>query len=255
MFEETPYLLGFLIFSIVFSYVALKYIGPPFSGIIQVLTVVGIVIHELCHLAMCVVTRSPIEHITLIKKIDYREGQRSGYYGEIQTQEERISFLQAALISLAPLFISFWLFFTLLEMLTTTQVHPVVFIVSVLIMVSISLTAAPSFADLVIIPKAFLNDPQYSWYQIFLLFISALITFAIFATYKLQEIHYVVFYLIVTGFYVGFKYGFRFISILLHKNTFFEKKHSKKRKFKKLARRRHRPEKERLHYSYKDLLE
>ena len=127
MFEELPYILGFLLFSIIFSYIMFKYVGPPFSGIIQGLAMGGIVIHELCHLLMCVITRSPVENVTLIKKIDYQKGQKLGYYGEVQAQVERISFLQAVLIGFAPLYISFWIFFLLLEMLTTIQVHVVVF--------------------------------------------------------------------------------------------------------------------------------
>jgi len=47
MFEEMPFILGFLIFSIIFSYLALTYVGPPFSAIIQGFAMAGIVIHEL----------------------------------------------------------------------------------------------------------------------------------------------------------------------------------------------------------------
>jgi len=41
-------------------------------------------------------------------------------------------------------------------------------------MVSIALNAAPSLADFGAIPKAFGNDPSYSFYQMFLLFLSAI---------------------------------------------------------------------------------
>ena len=243
------FILGFLIFSIIFSYIMLKYVGPPFSGIIQALTMGGIIIHELCHLVMCLITRSPIENVTLIKKIEFQEGQRFGYYGEVQAQAERVSFLQAALIGLAPLYISFWIFFSLLEMLTTIRVDAVVFTISILIMISISLTAAPSFADLSVILKAFVNDVNYSMYQIFLLLISLLFTFTTLSTFGLHGIHGLFVYLIITGFYVGFKYGFRFINILLHKQ-FFKKNPTKRRYFKKYTRRRFRPEKYKPYYNY-----
>ena len=218
MFEEMPFILGFLIFSVIFSYLALKYVGPPFAKIIQVLTMAGIIIHELCHLVMCIITRAPIEKVTLIKKIDFKEEQRFGYYGEVLTHADRISFLQAVLIGLAPLLISFWIFFSLLELLTTLRVDAVGATISVLIMISISLSAAPSLSDLSIIPKAFLNDFNYSMYQIFLLVIALLLTFTTLSTFKLHGIHELYVYLIITGFYVGFKYGFRFISIISHKN-------------------------------------
>ncbi|KKN48454.1 hypothetical protein LCGC14_0652710 [marine sediment metagenome] len=127
MFEEMPFILGFLIFSIIFSYLALKYVEPPFSGIVQVLAMGGIVIHELCHLVMCIITRSPIEKVTLIKKLDFDEENRFGYYGEVQTLANRISFLKAGLIGLAPLYISFWIFFFLLENVTTLQIPSIYF--------------------------------------------------------------------------------------------------------------------------------
>ncbi|KKL83361.1 hypothetical protein LCGC14_1975520 [marine sediment metagenome] len=201
---------------------------------------------------MCIITRSPIEKVTLIKKLDFQEGQRFGYYGEVQAQAERISFLQAVLIGLAPLYISFWIFFFLLEMLTTVQVHVVVFTISVLVMISISLSASPSLPDLSVIPKAFLNDTNYSIYQIFLLLILLLITFTTLSAFNLHGIHGIYVYLIITGFYLGFKYGFRLISILLHKYKFFGKRISNRRRFKKLTRRRFKPKNMRPYYHYND---
>ncbi|KKN48863.1 hypothetical protein LCGC14_0648680 [marine sediment metagenome] len=224
MFEELTFIIGFLIFSVIFSYITLKYVGPPFSGIIRGLAMVGIVIHEICHILMCIITRTPIEKVSLIKKVDFKEEQGFEYYGEVLTNADRVSFLQAALIGLAPLFISFWIFFSLLEMLTTIQVDAVVFTVSVFIMISISLSAAPSIPDLSIILKAFQNDFYNSMYQIFLLLISFLSTFTIGSIFGLQGIHGLFVCLIVTGFYIVYKYGFRIVSILLHKNRFFGKK-------------------------------
>ncbi|KKM61226.1 hypothetical protein LCGC14_1533880 [marine sediment metagenome] len=46
MFEELPFIIGFLLFSIIVSYLMLKYITGPFKKIIVGLMVVGIVIHE-----------------------------------------------------------------------------------------------------------------------------------------------------------------------------------------------------------------
>ena len=43
MFEEIPFIVGFMIFSMILSYVAFKYVPPPFSGIIKAFSLVGIV--------------------------------------------------------------------------------------------------------------------------------------------------------------------------------------------------------------------
>ena len=188
-----------MIFSVIFSYLAFKYVPPPFSDIIKGLAVAGIVIHELCHYLMCIVTRSPIENVTLVKKLDFKEEGRLGYYGEVKVQAHRISFLQAVLIGLAPLYLLFWLFFILLEILVYSQVEPVVFFVFIFIMISISLSAAPSFADFLIIPKTFLNNFNHSMYQVLLVVLSFLLTFTTLTIFNLQDFHEFFVYLIVTG--------------------------------------------------------
>jgi len=248
MFEEIPFILGFMMFSVIFSYIAFKYTAPPFSNIVQALAMVGIVIHEICHWVMCIITRSPIEKVTLIKKLDFKEEQRLGYYGEVQVQEHRISFLQAVLIGLAPLYLSFWLFFFLLEILVYSQVDVVVFFICIFVMISISLSAAPSFADFLMIPKAFLNNFNHSIYQVLLIVLSFLFTFTILTVFDLQNFHEFFVYLIVTGFYFGFKYGFRITVNLLYKNRLIAKSLSNRNNFKRYSRRRHNPEKRR--YSY-----
>jgi len=248
MFEEIPFIFGFMMFSVILSYLAFKCVPPPYSEIIKGLAMAGIVLHELCHYLMCIVTRSPIEKVTLIKKLDFKEEQRLGYYGEVQVQEHRISFLQAVLIGLAPLYLSFWLFFFLLEILVYSQVDVVVFFICIFVMISISLSAAPSFADFLMIPKAFLNDFNHSMYQVLLIILSFLLTFTILTVFALQGFHEFFVYLIVTGFYFGFKYGFRISGNLLYKNRLIAKSLSNRNNFKRYSWRRHNPEKKR--YSY-----
>jgi len=237
-----------MIFSVIFSYLAFKYVHPPFSDITKVLALAGIVIHELCHYIMCIITRSPIENVILVKKLDFKEEGRLGYYGEVEVQEHRISFLQAVLIGLAPLYLSFWLFFLLLEMLLYSQVEPVFFFVFIFIMISISLSATPSFADFLIIPKAFLNNFNHSMYQVLLIVLSFLLTFTTLTVFNLLDFHEFFVYLIITVFYFGFKYGFQITGNLLYKNRSTAKTLSNINNFKRYSRRRHNPEKKRHSY-------
>ncbi|MFW9894382.1 MAG: hypothetical protein ACFFD7_01095 [Candidatus Thorarchaeota archaeon] len=248
MFEEIPYIIGFMVFSLILSYVAFRYVSPPFSQIITALAVIGIVIHEICHYVMCIITRSSIEEITLVKKLDFKEEQRLGYYGEVKVQEHRLSFLQAVLIGFAPLYLSFWLFFFLLEVLLYTQVTVVILFLCIFLMISISFSAAPSFADFLIIPRVFLNDYSHSLYQIFLIVVSFLLTFFVLKLFNLQGFHEFLVYLIVTAFYFGFKYGFRISALLLHKNKFVRENLSKRKNFKRYSKRRFNPEKRDLTY-------
>ena len=46
MFEEVPFILGFMILSVIISYLSMYYIGSPLSKIFKALTLIGIVIHE-----------------------------------------------------------------------------------------------------------------------------------------------------------------------------------------------------------------
>jgi len=252
MFEEIPFIFGFMMFSVIISYLAFKGVPPPYSEIIKGLAIVGIVIHEICHYFMCIITRSPIEKVTLVKKLDFKEEQRLGYYGEVRVQAHRMSFLQAVLIGLAPLYLSFWLFFFLLEILLYSQVDVVVFFVCIFIMISISFSAAPSFADFLIIPKTFINNFNHSMYQVLLIILSFLLTFATLIIFNFQGFHELFVYLIVTGFYFGFKFGFRLTGNLLYKNRFTGKTFSNRNKFKRYSRRRHNPEKK--GHSYYDTL-
>ena len=115
MFEELIFMLGFMVFSIVISYILLNNTPNTIRKIAQCLAIVGIVIHELCHLLMCFITNTTVKKVTLLKKIKLEEDNSvSKYFGKVEVDgEKRLSFLQAILISLAPLYISFWLFFFL----------------------------------------------------------------------------------------------------------------------------------------------
>ena len=65
MFEEIPFILGFMMLSVIISYLSMHYIR---SKIFKAFPLVGIVIHELFHCLMCIITRTPIENVVLIKK-------------------------------------------------------------------------------------------------------------------------------------------------------------------------------------------
>ena len=47
MFEEVPIILGFMLFSIVVSYILMKYVPQPFLKVVKALAVGGIIIHEI----------------------------------------------------------------------------------------------------------------------------------------------------------------------------------------------------------------
>ncbi|MFX1478262.1 MAG: hypothetical protein ACFFCI_09025 [Promethearchaeota archaeon] len=208
MFEEVPFILGFMMVSVVISYLSMHYIGSPLSKIFKALTLIGIVIHELFHCLMCIITRTPIENVTLVKSEKSEKTGRIEFYGEVNVSD-RISFLQAFLVSFAPLYLSFWIFFGLLSLLINVRVNAVIFAICIFIMISLVLSAYPSSSDFKTILKAFQLDTRNSLYQFVLIGLSFLITWITIMVFELQYFHEILIYLIIAGYYFAFKYGFK----------------------------------------------
>ena len=218
MFEELPFIIGFLLFSIIVSYLMLKYITEPFKKIIVGLMVVGIVIHELFHLLMCLITNTPVESVKLLEKIKTEGPGYKNYEfnGRLTIKKDRgMSFLQAVLVGVAPLFFSFWLFFFLLDKV----IHPIneiIFFTCLFIVLSIMFSAAPSSEDLKCIPRAFSENVGYSIYQILLLLLSVLLVWLIIPVLKQPYFHEIIIYLLIGIFFYVWKYGIKLVSFLYH---------------------------------------
>ncbi len=218
MFEELPFILGFMVFSIVVSYLILHYIPEPYIKIFIGIMIVGVVIHELFHYLMCLITNTPVDKVNLLDKIRREHG--SGYTkyevgGSVLVKsEEDVSFLQAVLVSFAPLVFSFWIFFLLLNQV----IHPtneILFFISLFIVLSIIFSAAPSSADLLCVPRAFRVNPKYSTYQIFLLCLSILMVWWIAPFFGSATPHEAIIYLLIGAFYYLWKYGFKLINFII----------------------------------------
>jgi len=221
MFEELIFMGGFLLFSMLVSYLLLNCLPSPINKIFRALALVGIVIHELCHLLMCVITNASVKNVKILERIrtepgndkfDYKFGGRVEIGGD-----KKLTFLQALLIGLAPLMISFWLFFFLWNLLLTSIGDIVVFFLVIFVMVSIVLSAAPSAADLACIPRAFQEDPRYSAYQIFLLIASIALVWTITVVYQLVFFHEIVTYVSIMIAYYGIKYALKGTSLIVHR--------------------------------------
>ena len=118
MFEEIPFVLGFLVVSLVLSLIFFRVEYKPLKIVVQVVAIIGVIIHEISHVLMCFVTNTKIDSVVLVNKLENEnEGPSNKIYGgqvNILTNK-KLSFLQALVVGLAPLFISFWIFFFLLH--------------------------------------------------------------------------------------------------------------------------------------------
>ena len=205
MFEEVPILFSFLIITLLLSYMLVTYTPQPLDKIIVAISIVSIVLHELCHYVMCLITNVRIDEIKFVAKSKDENGHVR-YGGWVAPDsEKRLTFLQALLIGIAPLVLSFWLFFYLWDLLFIASIDLLLKVIYLCIMISIILYSAPSFADLACIPKAFSDDSRYSFYQIIVLTLSILVVLAFGA---LSFSHEIFTYLTIFILYYCFKYGF-----------------------------------------------
>ena len=196
MFEEIFFMIGFWAFSGVISYLLLNKTPSPINKVVQFLAIIGIIIHELCHLCMCIITNTPIKEITLIGR-EKLEDQKVTYYGKIELDGKKtVSFMQSIVIGFAPLYLSFWLFFFLWELIINPEIEMCLFFIYLFVMVSIVLAAAPSMADLSQIPLSFRSDIRYSLYQIFLVILSILLLFFIVLWYEISFFHEIFYYVL-----------------------------------------------------------
>jgi len=218
MFEEIVFMFLFTVLSIATSYILLKFAPNPIDKFFQVVAVVGIVIHELSHALMCVLTNTHIRSIKLIQRADAESKFGLKYGGRVDIKDYvKLTFLQALLIGLAPLYISFWLFFFLWEQVQNPNLDLTVFFVYLFVMISLVLSAAPSFADVVAAFGAFYFDWRYSLYQIVLVLLSVGTVWLIITYYQIQVFHEIVTYISIFAGYYGLKSGAKGLkAIYLH---------------------------------------
>lgn len=222
MFEELPFMLIFLLFATSISYLLLNSTPPPLNKVMRALGVVGIVIHEICHLVACFITNAKVSNFKLIGRVRSQEvSGKKGYYdygGSVTVNsEEKFSFLQSVVIGFAPLVVNFWLFFLILEQLFNPRISAEFFFLFFFLEISLMTGAAPSLSDIACIPSAFSNNPRYSLYQVVLLSASILIVWIISEAYPVYFIHEIVYYGFIMLSYYGLRYGFLAIDGLIYR--------------------------------------
>ena len=222
MFEEILMMVVFAITSVTISYICLKFSSYYFWICFQVLAVPGIIIHEMSHMLMCLITGTHIESVafTAFKRSKrFKNDSRYMFGGQVAVDNQHTSFLQALLIGLAPMYILFWLFFYSLELFLYADLPDVWGILNFLFMISIILAAAPSFGDLVTIFNSFTFDLRHSLYQVFLLLLSIGTAWLVIEINQWVIPHEIVSYLLIAGIYFAYKYPFMLIRQIFHKLT------------------------------------
>jgi hypothetical protein len=221
MLEEILIMVGFALFSVIVSYLLLKFTSYYGGVIFQVLAIPGIIIHEMCHMLMCLITGTHIESVafTAFRRSKRFKDSRYMFGGHVEVDDQHTSFLQALLVGLAPMYIMFWIFFLLLDQFLNADLPYVQWLLYGALMISIVLAAAPSLADLVAIFSSFTFDLRHSLYQVFLLLLSIGTAMLVIEMNHWVIPHEIICYLLIAGIYFLYKYPFMLIRYVFHKVT------------------------------------
>ena len=218
---------------------------PGLRAFLHVLAFVGVLVHEVAHYTLCVLFGVKTGKL----KVKYRseDKTRVAPHGSVGLPEfERNSLLQTFVISVAPLFVSTFLFLFCLDVIFNLETEAWVDVVAAIFCVSLFIGSEPSGQDMKVIGKTFRKDPRYSFYQIALVVASGLVVWLFvdiyFISLPFEVLYYIEYFLFVVLTYFVLKI---FVSIFV--SSFRALRGSKfpsirlltrRRRFKMFARRK-----------------
>jgi hypothetical protein len=231
------YLIGYASFNLLY----VKDLGNIGNTFKHLLFFVGVIVHEFSHRITCLITGVPAYNTRVKYRAD--NSSRAAPHGSVSLiQPFQISFTQAFLISFAPLLIGTWIIYFLLQVVLSTSINPVFRMIAVFCILSILLTLSPSQADLAGIKRGYQNDPQHGQYQIFLIILSILITWALVGIYNIILSYEFFYYFLIIFCYIVLKYSLISTHILFNKIKYRNGRIHSSVKRRKLIRRRFRSE-------------
>jgi len=239
LYVELGLLFIFFLISVILRWILHSYDLGPFTTLLNILAFIGVFIHECSHYLLCILSGVPARDFT----VKYRFRGIPNPHGHVDVSKgyERITLLQSILISLAPLFLSFYLFLACLELLLYHSLLIFVSLALFFICASLVLGAAPSQADLYQIGKAFKRDRLSSLFQLAILFAVGAITWWALAFYELTIAHSLVYFAAVFIFTYLVKAGMIGISRAIDSLQHLSLSYNKNTNVKANARKKVRP--------------
>lgn len=215
-------------------------LGTIGNTIINLLFFVGVIVHELSHRLMNLLVGVPSHNL----RVKYRDDNSSKVnpHGSVTpVKPHQMTFLQGFLTSFAPLIFGVWIIYFLLKVTFNPIFDPIIRIISGICIVSIFITLSPSRGDLSFLKFSYQNDPQHSQYQIFLVILSFLISWAVAGRFNIILPYEFFYYFIIIFFYIVLKYSLISMRIVINKIRHRKGRIPSKVK-RRLIRRRFKPE-------------
>lgn len=213
MIQEPLVFLLILVISLIMSHFLLGDDKPKgFRLVMYWFFFLGVIFHELSHYLMCLMTGMKPEQI----KVKWRN-ERFRFrdpHGSVKPSRTP-TFLQAFVSGIAPLVFSTWAIFGLLFAVVSNSdfffqdSDTTVFIksISVVLIVSFLMTAAPSTGDWQYITASFRENTSHSWYQVLLVSVSISILWFILNFTQITFFLDVFYYLSIAGIYLALKFS------------------------------------------------
>ena len=181
---------------------------PGYKALFNVLTFVGVFVHEVAHYTVMIMVGSKPGKI----RVKYRReiGARVAPHGSVGDPEfERNSFLQTFASSLAPMLVCTFLFMFCLDIIINIQTDLWVNVVACAFAGSLLIGLKPSGQDMKVIGYSFKVDPRYSIYQISLLLFAGVLIWLFVDLYIIvfpfEVLYYIAYFVVLTFFYFALK--------------------------------------------------
>jgi len=192
---------------------------PGFKTVFDIIAVIGVFVHELAHFTLGIIFGAKMGKITV--RYRSRKKPEVSPHGWVDNPEyERQSFLQAFMISFAPLLVSTFLFMFCLDIIFNIQTEIWVKVIATVFCVSLLIGSEPSGQDVKLVGRKFNNDPGYSLYQIFLVLLSGLLVWVFidlyFISLPFEVLYYIEYFIFLALFYYSFKSVFWVIGKLIN---------------------------------------
>jgi hypothetical protein len=238
MIEELFVFTLIFFISLVLNYFVSKRILGPFYPFVLRLGYIGVAFHEVAHYMMVLAVGAKPDGIY----IKWRAGEQNvrAPHGRVGSKHQ-MSFLQASVAALAPLYFSTWAIFLCLEVVFSPVFSPILRVLAGIVSISLLIGAAPSGGDLNFVVYAFRRDTPHSLYQIGLLVLSAVILWNLLFFSGVEFFLDVFYYLSLAGIYLFLKYGFIGIYFAYQKFNSRNPKKIRSLHMKRYIRRRYKP--------------